>query len=161
MLILGVDPGSNATGYGIVRKNNGCSAHVTSGVIRTSSNGNQPRRLCQIYRNLDELIQEYNPSVMVVESLFHGVNSQSLMKLCQARGIVLLLGEIHKMEIFEYAPRQIKKGITGYGNAAKDQVLFMVCKLLQISELKSLDEADALALALYHSHICRLDRRCS
>ena len=95
---------------------------------------------------------------MVVESLFHGVNSQSLMKLSQARGIVLLLGEIHGMEIFEYAPMQIKKGLTGYGNAEKEQVLFMVGKLLGLPDLKSLDEADALAMALYHSHICPFDR---
>jgi len=158
MLILGVDPGSNATGYGIVKKNRACSAHVASGVIRTSGNGGQPKRLWQIYRKLEEVIQEYNPSIMVVESLFHGVNSQSLMKLSQARGIVLLLGEMHGMEIFEYAPLQIKKGVTGYGNAEKGQVLFMVGKLLQLTDLKSLDEADALAMALYHSHICPLAR---
>ena len=158
MLILGVDPGSNATGYGIVRKNRACSAHVTSGVIRTSGNGSQPKRLWQIYHKLEKVIQEYNPSVMVVESLFHGVNSQSLRKLSQARGIVLLLGEIYGMEIFEYAPLQIKKGLTGYGNAEKAQVLFMVAKLLQLPNLKALDEADALAMALYHSHICTFDR---
>ena len=158
MLILGVDPGSSVTGYGIVKKNRSHSTHIASGVIRTSANRGQPKRLCQIYRKLEEIIQEHSPAVMVVESLFHGVNSQSLMKLSQARGIVLLLGEIHGMEIFEYAPMQIKKGLTGYGNAEKEQVLFMVGKLLQLQELKSLDEADALAMALYHSHICPLER---
>ncbi len=158
MLILGVDPGSSVTGYGIVEKNSARSTHIASGVIRTSGNGGQPKRLCQIYRKLEEVIQEHRPSVMVVESLFHGVNSQSLMKLSQARGIVLLLGEIHGMEIFEYAPMQIKKGLTGYGNAEKEQVLFMVGKLLKLPDLKSLDEADALAMALYHSHVCPLKR---
>ena len=158
MLILGVDPGSSVTGYGIVKKNRARSTHIASGIIKTSGNRAQPKRLCQIYRKLEEVIQEHNPSVMVVESLFHGVNSQSLMKLSQARGIVLLLGEIHGMEIFEYAPMQIKKGLTGYGNAEKEQVLFMVGKLLELPGLKSLDEADALAMALYHSHICPLER---
>jgi len=158
MLIIGIDPGSSVTGYGIVRGNGACSIHVTSGVIRTSSVRDQGKRLWQIYRKLEEVILEHRPSVMVVESLFHGVNSQSLMKLSQARGVVLLLGEIHGMDIFEYAPRQIKKGLTGYGNAEKQQVLFMVEKLLGLDDLKSLDAADALAMALYHSHLCSFER---
>ena len=91
---------------------------------------------------------------MVVESLFHANNSQSLMKLSQVRGVILLLGENHGMEIFEYAPMEIKKGLTGYGRAEKDQMVYMVGKILSLPSLKSPDEADALAMALYHSHLC-------
>jgi crossover junction endodeoxyribonuclease RuvC len=153
MLIVGVDPGSTATGYGIIKKDRSRSTHVASGVIRSSGTLSQSRRLCHIYRALDEVLQEHAPQIMVVESLFHGHNSQSLMKLSQVRGVVLLLGEMHGMEIFEYAPMEIKKGLTGYGNADKQQMTFMVRKILGLPELKSADQADALAMALFHSHM--------
>ena len=98
------------------------------------------------------------PSVMVVESLFHANNSQSLMKLSQVRGVILLLGETHSMDIFEYSPMEIKKGLTGYGRAEKVQMMFMVGKVLALPTLKSPDQADALAMAIYHSHISLPDR---
>lgn len=154
MLIIGVDPGSLATGYGVIRKNGTTSAHVASGVIRAPASASQPKRLCRIYGELAEVLDTYEPQVMVVESLFHAHNSQSLMKLSQVRGVVLLLGEMRGMEIREYSPMEIKSGITGYGRADKGQVIFMVRKILGLSHLNSSDEADALAMALYHSHIC-------
>jgi crossover junction endodeoxyribonuclease RuvC len=92
---------------------------------------------------------------MVVESLFHFKNSQSLIKMSQIRGVILLLGETHGLEIYEYAPMEIKKGITGYGAAVKEQMIFMISKVLGLGDLRSADEADALAIALYHSHVCR------
>ncbi len=153
MLIIGVDPGSNVTGYGIIEKNGVKSRHVHSGVIRTSSPAHS-RRLWQVHSGLDVVIREHMPSIMVVESLFHGNNSQSLMKLSQVRGVILLLGESYGMEIHEYAPMEIKKGLTGYGRAEKDQMVFMVRKILDLPTLKSPDQADALAMALYHSHMC-------
>lgn len=153
MLIIGVDPGSNVTGYGIIEKNGVKSRHVRSGVIRTSSPAHS-RRLWQVHSGLDEVIREHMPSIMVVESLFHANNSQSLMKLSQVRGVILLLGESYGMEIHEYAPMEIKKGLTGYGRAEKDQMVFMVRKILDLPTLKSPDQADALAMALYHSHMC-------
>jgi crossover junction endodeoxyribonuclease RuvC len=154
MVIIGVDPGSSATGYGIVKKNGTRSVHVASGVIRAPNRHAISKRLREIHDGLAEVVCLHRPSVMVVESLFHGNNSQSLMKLSQVRGVILLLGETHSMDIFEYAPREIKKGLTGYGNAEKDQVLFMVAKLLGLPDLRSLDEADARAAAIYHSHVC-------
>ncbi len=155
MVILGIDPGTTATGYGIIEKNGARAKHLSSGVVRPSRMGSQSRRLWEIHTNLERIICEHSPSVMVVESLFHGNNSQSLMKLSQARGVILLLGEAHGMEIFEYAPREIKKGLTGYGAAEKEQIMFMVAKILNVPKLRSSDQADALAMALYHSHICR------
>jgi len=95
---------------------------------------------------------------MVVESLFHANNSQSLIKLSQVRGVILLLGETHSMDIFEYSPMEIKQGLTGYGRAEKVQMMFMVGKVLALPTLKSPDQADALAMAIYHSHISLPDR---
>ncbi|MFC1836509.1 crossover junction endodeoxyribonuclease RuvC [Thermodesulfobacteriota bacterium] len=157
MIILGVDPGSTATGYGIIKKNGSRSSHMDSGVIRVSTRASHAKRLKQIYQRLEEAVLKYRPDIMVVESLFHANNSQSLMKLSQVRGVILLLGETHAMEIFEYAPMEIKKGLTGYGRADKAQVLFMVSKILGLTDVKSSDQADALAMALYHSHMCLPD----
>jgi crossover junction endodeoxyribonuclease RuvC len=154
MVIIGVDPGSVTTGYGIIQKNGSRSTHVASGTIRTGSGSCQSRRLLEIHRKLDEVIHRHAPSVMVVESLFHASNSQSLMKLSQVRGVILLLGELHRMDIFEYAPMEIKKGLTGYGRAEKEQMVYMVRKILNLPSLKSPDQADALAMALFHSHMC-------
>jgi crossover junction endodeoxyribonuclease RuvC len=161
MLIIGVDPGSITTGYGIIRKNGSRSAHVASGTIRTGSSSCQSKKLLQIHKKLDEVIRQHGPAVMVVESLFHANNSQSLMKLSQVRGVILLLGEIHGMDIFEYAPMEIKKGLTGYGRAEKEQMVYMVRKILDLPSLKSADQADALAMALFHSHMCLPDRSAS
>jgi len=161
MTIIGVDPGSIATGYGIIKKNGSNSVHVASGVIRTSPASPQSKRLWQIYGKLDEVLRQYHPEVMVVESLFHANNSQSLMKLSQARGVILLLAEVHAMEIYEYSPMEIKKGLTGYGRAEKDQMKYMVGKILNLPSPKSSDQADALAMALYHSHISRNNGVCS
>ncbi len=158
MLIIGVDPGSTATGYGIIRKNGVRPSHVASGVIRVSANLGQSKRIREIYRRLDAVVREHRPSVMVVESLFHSNNSQSLMKLSQVRGVILLLGETYSMDIFEYSPMEIKKGLTGYGKAEKVQMMFMVGKVLALPTLKSPDQADALAMAIYHSHISLPDR---
>ena len=153
---MGVDPGSAATGYGIIKKEGNRSARVVSGVIRPSKSAGHSRRLWEIYQRLNDVITEQVPSVLVVESLFHCHNSQSLIKLSQVRGVILLLGERYGMEIFEYSPMEIKMGVTGYGAAEKRQVMFMVGKVLDFSDVKSPDEADALAMALYHSNICSI-----
>ncbi len=158
MIIIGVDPGSTATGYGIISKNGSRSSHLDSGVVRASSSLGQSKRIWKIHQELDEIIRKHRPDVMVVESLFHFKNSQSLMKLSQVRGVILLLGENHGMQIFEYTPMEIKKGLTGYGRADKEQMVFMVSKILGLPKLKSPDQADALAMALYHSHISLPER---
>ncbi|MCX5871844.1 MAG: crossover junction endodeoxyribonuclease RuvC [Deltaproteobacteria bacterium] len=152
MLIMGVDPGTVATGYGIVRKNNPSPLFVAGGVIRPGTKKVQAEKLLSIHAGLDKIIREFQPSVMVVESLFHAVNSQSLIKLGQVRGVILLLGALHGMDVFEYSPLEIKRGITGYGHADKSQVMFMIQKILHVPPLKSFDQADALAMATYHAH---------
>jgi crossover junction endodeoxyribonuclease RuvC len=152
MIIMGVDPGTAVSGYGIVEKTRGDAVHVTSGVVRTAPGVAHSKRISEIHRRLEEVVASSRPDVMVVESLFHARNAQSLMKLCQVRGAVLLLGEVHGMTIVEYTPMEIKKGLTGYGRADKKQMVFMVSRLLGLPQLTSPDEADALAMALYHSH---------
>lgn len=154
MIIIGVDPGSTATGYGVIAKNGTSAVRVASGVIRMSGRYSIPKRLSLIYGKLEEIIRDYRPDAMVVESLFHATNSQSLIKLSQVRGVVLFVGERHGLEIHEYAPNEIKRGLTGYGRADKDQVRFMVSKILNLTDVSCSDESDALAMALYHSHIC-------
>jgi crossover junction endodeoxyribonuclease RuvC len=153
MLIIGIDPGSIRTGFGIIKKERSRSIHVNSGVIQTPAAAGQSKKLHDIYSRLDVVVREHRPDVMVVESLFHAANTQSLIKLSQARGVVLLLGENYGMEIHEYTPLEIKKGVTGFGRADKDQMVYMVRKILDLPDLKSPDQADALAIALYHSHI--------
>lgn len=160
-IIIGVDPGTTATGYGIIQKDGPKSAHIASGAIRAKSSLSVSKRIWAIHRELEKVVKEYSPCCMVVESLFHFKNSQSLMKLSQVRGAILLLGESHGMEIFEYAPMEIKRGLTGYGKADKTQVRFMVEKILGIKDVRSYDQADALAMALYHSHMIRPMRKTS
>jgi crossover junction endodeoxyribonuclease RuvC len=152
MLILGVDPGSLKTGYGLIRKERSQSVHIESGVIKMASTTSQSKRIWRVHGELEKIVKQFRPDIMVVESLFHGHNSQSLIKLSQIRGAVLLLGETYGMQIVEYAPLEIKKGLTGFGRAEKEQMVFMVRNILHLPDLKSTDQADALAMALYHSH---------
>lgn len=158
MVIIGIDPGSNVTGYGIINKTGARTAHIASGRVRAPAGAAQSKRLWMIHAKLNEIVRQHQPSAMVVESLFHAKNSQSLIKLSQIRGVILLLGESHGMEIHEYAPMEIKKGLTGYGRAEKEQVMFMVGQILGLPNLESLDEADALAMAVYHAHVSGVSR---
>ncbi len=152
LLILGVDPGTAKTGYGIVSNDGPHPIFIAGGVLRTLGKQEHSAKLLTIYNALDEIIKQHRPTEMVVESLFHSVNSQSLIKLGQVRGVILLLGASHGMNIFEYSPLEIKQGITGYGHADKAQVMYMIQKILSISSIKSSDQSDALAMATYHAH---------
>ncbi len=143
------------TGYGIVERIGTASRFRAGGVIKTPKTALQSKRLYALHCELDEVIKTHRPEIMVVESLFYATNSQSLIKLSQARGVILALGEANGLDVVEYSPLEIKKGLTGYGRADKSQVMFMVSKILGLKELKSPDQSDALAMALYHSHIFR------
>ncbi len=155
MVVIGVDPGSIVTGYGVLEKAGAITRFMAGGVIRTPKTTSQAKRLYALHCELDEVIKMHRPDTMVVESLFYATNSQSLIKLSQARGVILALGEANGLEVVEYSPLEIKKGLTGYGRADKAQVMFMVSRILGIRGLRSPDESDALAMALYHSHIAR------
>ena len=151
-LILGIDPGTAITGYGVVAKEGGGAVSlVECGVVRTSSGEVLAVRIRDIYEAITTLITRHAPSVLVVEDVFQGKNVQSALKLGRARGAILLAGALGEIPIVEYSPREIKKAVVGNGNATKDQVGFMVQQQLRLKAPPSpADAADGVAAALCH-----------
>ena len=150
-VILGIDPGSRITGYGIINSNNGVHRYLACGCIRTEGE-NISDRLQQIFDGLRELIQLYKPSDAAVEEVFMHRNASSAIKLGQARGAAIVATSIHAMNFAEYTARQIKLAIVGFGAAQKQQVQHMVCQLLKLNRMPSNDAADALAVAICHAN---------
>lgn len=150
MRILGIDPGTGILGFGVIDVDaRGKATLVDGGVIRTPANQPDSDRLITIYDELHELITELKPTVMSVEKLFFAQNVTTAMSVSQARGVVLLCGKQHGMELYEYTPLQIKMAITSYGKADKKQVQEMVRVILGLEEVpKPDDAADAIAAAL-------------
>ena len=151
-LILGLDPGSRHTGYGLIRAGDRRAALVASGRLSPSPAWALPRRLLHLHEGLMKIMSEWPPEAVAVETLFTGRNIRSAVVLAQARGVLLLAAAQAGAEIFEYAPREVKNAVTGYGQAGKDQVAFMVGRLLDYHEPLAPDAADALAAALCHAH---------
>ena len=151
-LILGIDPGTAVTGYGVVAKEDGGAVSlVECGVVRTSSGEALAVRIREIYEEVTALIARHAPSVVVVEDVFLGKNVQSALKLGHARGAILLAAALGDIPIAEYSPREIKKAVVGNGNATKDQVGFMVQQQLRLKAPPSpADAADGVATALCH-----------
>ncbi len=151
-LILGIDPGTAVTGYGVVAKEGGSVVSlVECGVVRTSSGEVLAVRIREIYQEVTALITRHEPSVVVVEDVFQGKNVQSALKLGHARGAILLAAALGEIPIVEYSPREIKKAVVGNGNATKDQVGFMVQQQLRLKAPPSpADAADGVAAALCH-----------
>ncbi|MBP6041640.1 crossover junction endodeoxyribonuclease RuvC [Candidatus Saccharibacteria bacterium] len=153
MRILGIDPGTGITGFGVIDIKRGKPSMVVGGVIRTKPQTPLPERLKIIHSDLVGLIREFEPEVMSVEKLFFAQNVTTAIAVSHARGVVLLAGEVAGLEIFEYTPLQIKQSVTGYGKATKAQVQEMVRVLLELKVKPTPDDAaDALAAALCHSH---------
>jgi crossover junction endodeoxyribonuclease RuvC len=151
-LVLGIDPGTAATGYGVVRREARFRVSlVECGVIRTSAKEPLPVRIREIYDEIVKLIERHGPSEVAVEDVFHGKNAQSALKLGHARGAILLAAAHHDLIIAEYGPRQIKKAVVGTGSATKEQVGFMVKQQLRLKEIPTpADAADGVAAALCH-----------
>ncbi len=151
-LILGIDPGTAITGYGVVAKDGGGAVSlVECGVVRTSTKEVLAVRIREIYLEVRDLIARHEPSVVVVEDVFLGKNVQSALKLGHARGAILLAAALGEIQIAEYTPREIKKAVVGNGNATKDQVGFMVQQRLRLKAPPSpADAADGVAAALCH-----------
>jgi crossover junction endodeoxyribonuclease RuvC len=151
--ILGIDPGTGILGFGVVDIDaGGKAALVDAGVIRTPVKQADSDRLSTIYDELYEIIKELKPEVMAVEKLFFAQNVTTAMSVSQARGVVLLCGKQHKLELYEYTPQQIKQALTGYGRADKRQIQEMVKAVLGLKEVPKPDDcADALATALCHA----------
>ena len=154
--ILGIDPGSRITGYGIVDITGSLTRPVAWGGIRTS--GEHSDRLRQIFARVGELVAEHQPHEIAIERVFVHKNAGSALKLGQARAAALCATFDRPLEIHEYAPREVKKALTGNGAAEKQQVEYMVRVLLGLRDRMGPDSADALALAICHAH-ARLFRR--
>jgi len=153
MRVLGIDPGSETLGWGIVEGSGLKYAAVEFGVVK--SNPRQPfaKRLANIYQGVSAVIESYQPDVVSIEEAFYAVNAGVAIKLGQVRGVMLLLAEQRGLEIAEYAPRLIKQTVVGYGAAEKRQVQEMVKLLLRLKAIPTPhDAADALAIAICHFH---------
>lgn len=152
--ILGIDPGSLKTGFGIIDVQGQRIQYVTSGVIRLKPKS-APERLGVIFESLQELIKKHKPDLMAIEEVFMAKNPSSALKLGQARGAAMTAGVVNGLPVAEYAARLVKQSIAGTGAADKTQVQYMVTKLLKLSAEPSEDAADALAIAICHFHHCR------
>ena len=151
MIILGIDPGYAITGYGIIEYRNSKYSYKEFGAITTSAKENFTKRLELIFTKLNTIIENYRPDAMSIEKLYFQNNHKTAIDVAQARGVILLAAEIHKIPIYEYTPLQIKNAITGYGKALKPQVMLMVKKLLNLKEVPKPDDvADALAAGICH-----------
>lgn len=149
MKILGIDPGTATTGYGIIEKKKDTIKLVEYGCILTSQKNRLEERLREIYQDLTKLIKKYRPQILAVESVFFYNNVKTAISVAQARGVVLLCGELNNIKLVEFTPLQIKSSLTSYGKAEKKQVQYMVQALLNLKTLpKPDDAADALAVAI-------------
>jgi len=155
VLVLGIDPGTAVTGYGVVaRRGDGAVSLVECGVIRTSPGRPLAERIKEIYLEIDVLLDRHRPFAVSVENVFQGKNVHSALTLGHARGAILLAAALRDLVIAEYAPREIKKAVVGTGNATKDQVAFMVKHQLKLKEAPApADAADGVAAALCHCFV--------
>ena len=149
--IIGIDPGLNRTGYGVIEVGGGALRHVAAGVIRVPA-GALPARLACILMELEQIIRETQPSEAVVEKVFVNVNAQSTLLLGQARGAALCAAVSAGLKVHEYTALQVKQAVVGYGKADKIQVQKMVQRLLALQRAPALDAADALACSICHAH---------
>ena len=149
--ILGIDPGSRVTGYGIIELKAGKSIWVNSGCIKIKGNS-LGEKLCIIAEGINTLLDEYQPDEMAIEKVFVSHNVDSALKLGQARGAAITTVALRKIPVSEYTPTQIKKAVVGKGHATKIQVQHMMVNLLGLSTAPQEDAADALAVALCHAH---------
>ncbi len=149
MIILGIDPGTATTGYGIIENKKGDLELIEYGSITTSKKSSTEERLSEIFDDLNKLIKKSKPQVVAVESIFFFKNAKTVISVAQARGVVLLCAKQNKIKIREFTPLQVKSSLTSYGRADKKQMQYMVQKLLGLkSAPKPDDAADALAVAI-------------
>lgn len=158
-LILGVDPGTRITGWGVVAERRGDLTGVAWGTVATTPSAPMPSRLLQIANGLKEVIEKYRPDEMSLEESFFAKDAKSALKLGQARGAIMLVAAQARLAVAEYAPLKIKQTVTGYGQADKGQVGLMVRGILGITEkIAPADAADALAIAITHAQLARATR---
>tara|TARA_Y100000768_G_scaffold365357_1_gene326582 strand:- start:718 stop:1266 length:549 start_codon:yes stop_codon:yes gene_type:complete len=151
-IILGLDPGTNIMGFGLIESQNDNLKLIQYGIINLKKYEDHIEKLQVIFENVNKLIKDFNPDEISIESPFFGKNVQSMLKLGRAQGVAMVAGKINGIKISEYAPRKIKKSVTGNGNASKEQLSDIIKKTLNIKERidKKLDASDALGAALCH-----------
>ncbi|RPH34621.1 crossover junction endodeoxyribonuclease RuvC [bacterium] len=155
-IVLGVDPGTLVTGYGVISCTRDTLELLDAGTIRNRGEQSMPIRLKRIYEGLQALIDRHHPDEFAIESAFYGKNAQSALKLGQARGVSILAAVEKQIPTTEYSPREVKQAVVGKGTATKEQVQFMVRALLRLQEKAMLlDTSDAIAVAICHLHRAR------
>jgi crossover junction endodeoxyribonuclease RuvC len=159
MLVLGVDPGSIVTGYGLIEKDKGHIRFVDAGAISSPATAPFYERIYEIFRSMSEIMIRYKPEEMAIEDVFFAKNVKSSLKLGHARGAALIAAVSCGIKIFEYSPLEIKKSVVGYGRAGKDQVQAMVKIILKLPAVFGTDTSDALAAAICHINWNRFDKK--
>jgi crossover junction endodeoxyribonuclease RuvC len=150
-IILGIDPGTNVLGYGLIHVKGSKLSLINFGVIQLAKLPTHPDKLKKIFERLDEIIKEYKPDEMAIEAPFFGKNVQSMLKLGRAQGVAIAVSLSNNIPFEEYTPRRIKQAVTGNGNASKEQVAAMLQTILSFTEIpKFLDATDGLAIAVCH-----------
>ena len=153
MRILGIDPGIESTGYGIIESDGTNHAAILFGAVKTRPRKPFHERLLRIFTELTDILSRERAEVMVIEEIFYAANVRSALRLGHARGVALLIAAQQGLDVFEYSPLEIKSAIVGYGRAEKSQVQGMVRFLLKLPEIPTPDDAaDALAVAICHAH---------
>ena len=157
MLVLGVDPGSLHTGYGLVKKEHNRLIYVGGGKISLPSSLPFSERIHDIFQSLVHIIDTYQPNEMSIEDIFFAKNVKSALKIGHVRGAALVAATQRDLKVFEYTPLQVKQSVVGYGRATKEQVRAMVKLILQLDISLSFDTSDALAIAICHHNWVRIE----
>ena len=152
MIILGIDPGSRITGYGLVQKTGTKITHVDNGIIDVTKAVTFEKKLQKIFESIRQIISTFNPAEVAIENIFYAKNVQSALKLGHARGSALIAFSVENKPVFEYTALQVKQAVTGFGKAEKTQVQKMTKTLLNLPQVAEENAADALAVALCHAH---------
>ncbi len=150
-VILGVDPGSRTTGFGVIQLEKGKTTYLDSGYIQLADLS-MNERLAEVFKGLSQVIANHQPDSAAIEQVFMHQNPGAALKLGQARGAAIVALTAPGLSVAEYSARQVKQSVVGYGAAKKQQVQAMICRLLNLTEAPQLDAADALAIALCHAH---------
>lgn len=159
MRVIGIDPGSRVCGYGVLESRNGDIEHLASGSIAPGNGLPLYQRLKIIYETLIKVIGEHSPEAMSVEDIFFAKNAKSAIKLGEARGVALLAASNSGISVFEYSPTRIKLALTGSGRASKREVQRMLTIMLGVSGFETEDASDAVAIALCHIHLSRIEAK--
>lgn len=155
MKVLGVDPGTYTTGFGVVQMDGSALRLLDHGLISASKGLKAPKRLKKMYDSLQEIMFKEKPDVVVIEDVFYGKNFRTALKIGEVRALAMLTAVNHNVDVVEYPPARIKEAVVGHGRAAKPQVQKMVAALLGLDKIPEQDAADALAAAICHCHTIR------